>query len=81
MYPLLKNKPRITPFLKKGRSIFFSTDGRIAINKSVAITNRQVRKEFTSRRSNVPFIERNALPQIAATAIRAIEEKTLLSFI
>jgi hypothetical protein len=46
----------------------------------VAIVNRQVRKEFTSSRSRVPFIERKALPQIAATAIRAIEENTLLSF-
>jgi hypothetical protein len=56
------------------------TEGRIAINKSVAIVNRQVRNEFTSSRSKVPFIERKALPQIAATAIRAIEENTLLSF-
>jgi hypothetical protein len=45
------------------------------------MTNRQVRNEFTSRRSKVPFIERKALPQIAATAISAIEEKTLLSLI
>jgi hypothetical protein len=67
--------------LKKGRLIFFKTDGRININKRVAIKNRQARKEFTSRRSKVPFIERNAPPQISATAISATEENTLLSLI
>ena len=65
----------------KGRSNFLRTDGRIAIRKRVAMVNRQARKEFTSRRSNVPFIERKALPQIAATAVKITAEKTLLSFI
>ena len=45
------------------------------------MVNRQARNELTSSRSSVPFMERKALPQIAATAIRTTDENTLLSFI
>jgi hypothetical protein len=45
------------------------------------MAKRQARNELTSRRSSVPFIERKALPQIAATAVKITAEKTLLSFI
>jgi hypothetical protein len=71
----------VPPFFIKGRLIFFRTDGRIKINKRVAIANRQARNELTSRRSRVPFMERKALPQIAATAIKIVAEKILFSFI